>query len=118
MEQENQNSSDEETKKCPFCWEEVKAIAKKCKHCWESLDEKDRIPEKKMPISLWWVKPQIRCKKCGYEWKAKYYQKWNALITIILFLCFIIPWIIYMIWRGKPYWVCPNCWNDLLQKLK
>ena len=29
----------EETKKCPFCEEEILAVAKKCKHCGEFLNE-------------------------------------------------------------------------------
>ncbi len=31
--------SNEDTKACPACAEEIKAIAKKCKHCGEILDE-------------------------------------------------------------------------------
>ena len=30
---------EQETKRCPFCGEEILAIAKKCKHCKEWLDE-------------------------------------------------------------------------------
>lgn len=36
----------EETKRCPYCGEEILAIAKKCKHCGEWLDNnsRDTIP--------------------------------------------------------------------------
>ncbi len=33
----------EETKKCPFCGEEILSIAKKCKHCGEWLTEHNNI---------------------------------------------------------------------------
>lgn len=36
----------EETKNCPYCGEEILAVAKKCKHCGEWLEPKDT--EKKM----------------------------------------------------------------------
>ena len=44
----------EETKNCPFCGEEILAIAKKCKHCGEWLDQQP-------------VKEFISCPACGEQ---------------------------------------------------
>ena len=33
-----------ETKKCPYCGEEILAVARKCKHCGEWLDRKEQKP--------------------------------------------------------------------------
>lgn len=41
------------TKACPFCWEEILAVAKKCKHCGEFLENKEEEIEKK---SNWCLK--------------------------------------------------------------
>ena len=37
----------EKTKRCPYCGEEILAVAKKCKHCGEWLEEKKQEMEKK-----------------------------------------------------------------------
>ena len=37
----------EKTKRCPYCGEEILAIAKKCKHCGEWLDETHPLKETK-----------------------------------------------------------------------
>ena len=42
----------EETKRCPYCGEEILAVAKKCKHCGEWI-------EKEVP------KEYVRCSVCG-----------------------------------------------------
>ena len=37
----------EKTERCPYCGEEILAIAKKCKHCGEWLDETHPLKETK-----------------------------------------------------------------------
>ena len=46
-----------ETKQCPYCGEEILAVAKKCKHCGEWLEPKEPEKEKKM----------IECPVCGED---------------------------------------------------
>ena len=41
-----------ETKNCPYCGEEILAIAKKCKHCGEFLDKKLDKKKKKETIKV------------------------------------------------------------------
>ena len=38
-----------QTKPCPFCGEEILAIAKKCKHCGEFLDDALKKKRKEQP---------------------------------------------------------------------
>ena len=35
---------EKETKRCPYCGEEILAVAKKCKHCGEWLTSKEMVP--------------------------------------------------------------------------
>lgn len=51
-----------QTKRCPFCGEEILAVAKKCKHCHEFLPEKEPQPENISDT------PQTKsCPYCGGE---------------------------------------------------
>ena len=38
---------EQETKRCPYCGEEILAVAKKCKHCGEWLDEYNQNSQQK-----------------------------------------------------------------------
>ena len=50
------------------------------------------------------------CPNCLNQAKPKGKIKGSILIEIILWLCFIIPGLIYSIWRsGSRYKVCPAC---------
>lgn len=46
----------QETKRCPFCGEEILAVAKKCKHCGEWLNKDEKQDEEKV---------MIPCPVCG-----------------------------------------------------
>ena len=48
----------EKTKRCPYCGEEILAVAKKCKHCGEWLDKDD--PKKE-------AKKIVACPVCGED---------------------------------------------------
>lgn len=99
-------------KVCPDCSSMIPETAKKCRFCgaeltWEAM--KTQIIEQK---SFQMAPSKIYCPQCGYEGKTtKTKQKWNGCITGLLLLLGIIPWLIYMVRRGKRYYVCPKCWN-------
>ena len=53
---------------------------------------------------------QMICQNCGTRGEPKTVVKGSLIIEIILWLCFIIPGIIYSVWRmtsTQP--VCPSC---------
>jgi hypothetical protein len=50
------------------------------------------------------------CTACGYAGYAKHAAKGSFIIEVILWLCFIIPGLIYSIWRQCSYrYICPKC---------
>lgn len=108
---------EKEMKECPYCWEEILANARKCKHCGEFLDwtqrEQTAVATSIIPYSR---KITIHCPSCWYEWKPKKITPWSIRIELILWLCFLVPWVIYSFRR---MWTtgtckCPKCWNSLL----
>ena len=54
------------------------------------------------------------CMDCGTIGEGKDMVKGNVLIEIILWLCFIIPGLIYTIWRGGGSKVCSVCRGKLV----
>ena len=41
------------------------------------------------------------CTQCGYVSKGAYYKKGSGLIELVLWLTFLVPGIIYSIWRRR-----------------
>ena len=53
---------------------------------------------------------RLYCTSCGYEGPGKTVTRGSILIEIILWLCFIVPGLIYSIWRqGSKYKACASC---------
>ncbi len=56
------------------------------------------------------MKKEIKCPNCKYEGKSKTAIKGNFLIEIVLWLFFIIPGVIYSLWRSTSrHPICPSC---------
>ena len=50
------------------------------------------------------------CPNCGYTGKAKSITKGSILIELVLWLFFIIPGLIYSLWRlTTRHPACPQC---------
>ncbi|HDH00661.1 MAG TPA: hypothetical protein ENG80_02490 [Nitrospirae bacterium] len=56
------------------------------------------------------MKKEIICPSCGYRGIAKRMTKGYLAIEIILWMMFIVPGLIYSIWRETSrYQGCPKC---------
>ena len=53
---------------------------------------------------------ELLCAKCGHQGNPKVVTKGSIFIEIMLWLFFIVPGIIYSIWRlSNRYRACPKC---------
>lgn len=56
------------------------------------------------------------CTTCHFRGKTKTKTKGSFLIELILWLCFLVPGLIYSLWRmtsGRQK-VCPKCGNSTM----
>lgn len=62
--------------------------------------------------------PVRYCAACGHEGKGRTRTRGSLLIEIVLWLCFLIPGLIYSIWRqGSKYKACVSCGSTTLVPL-
>jgi len=55
---------------------------------------------------------QMFCTACGHEGSAKKETPGSFLIEVILWLAFLVPGIVYSVWRiTNKYFVCSKCKN-------
>lgn len=54
--------------------------------------------------------PLMICPNCGTRSEAKIILKGSTTIEVVLWLCYILPGLIYSIWRRSPKQLgCPSC---------
>lgn len=50
------------------------------------------------------------CRNCGYSGKVYLSMRGSGLIEVFLWLMFIIPGVIYSLWRSSSrFYKCPSC---------
>ena len=55
------------------------------------------------------------CTTCGHEGPGKTKTRGSTLIEVILWLCFLVPGLIYSVWRlGSKYKACTSCGGTTL----
>ncbi len=58
----------------------------------------------------WKNEARLHCMTCGTDAKARLVTRGNMGIELILWLCFLVPGLIYSAWRGSTrYKACSSC---------
>jgi len=97
--------------KCPGCGIERKGLDGQCGICGHKAEpikaEALQIPIQKLKSTPYGF---CVCKNCGFIGKGKTVTPGMLLIELFLWICMLIPGLIYSIWRlTNRIKVCPKC---------
>lgn len=61
------------------------------------------------------AKKEMLCTNCGYQGKPKTIMKGSWAIELVLWLFFLLPGLIYTMWRSRSAFKgCPECKEKML----
>jgi len=91
------NEEEKNTKKCPYCDEEIAAAAKKCKHCGEwlekesELEEDEQVPEEIEEEGEGYLRWIISTGLAAIAWALFYFGSWHFVLgkKVSLFLQYL-----------------------------
>jgi ribosomal protein L32 len=82
----------------------------------ESTEEKSAGTASRQPKETHSMS-EVVCTSCGYVGEPREITKGSIWIEVVLWLCFIVPGIIYSVWRSSTSAqlnVCPSCGQTAL----
>lgn len=101
---------------CPHCNAELADGSYYCRHCRSNIPAdvvkalSGATPEAAAQTVAAWKQPTHYCPHCGTWGKPKTVTRGSFFIELVLWLCFLVPGLIYSIWRlSSRQAVCPAC---------
>lgn len=90
---------------CPDCGRDVSSLAPACPNCGRPMEKEEEAKQ-----VTHFPKEGYICQACGVRGYPEMKTRGSWRITFFLLLCFIVPGILYSIWRQTSrYPVCPRC---------
>lgn len=97
---------------CDKCNGEFSDFVESCPFCNSPRSNSPRLAKQQPQVHVARNIPNSGhiCGNCGFVGESKSITKGSILIEAVLWLCFIIPGIIYSLWRlSSRYQACPKC---------